>query len=139
MLKRSDREQRNEAMRPLFHPTFGSRPAQIVGRDQVLEDYIEWELLERAADATEGYPYLMQLIGFYMVQQAQTGQRIEEEELENVIREAREDLNQSVFAPILSPLSEGDLAFLRAMAEDASVSRMADIGKRRKKNRNQSQ
>ena len=25
--------------KPLFHPTFGSRPAQIVGRDQVLEKF----------------------------------------------------------------------------------------------------
>ena len=31
----------NKGSRPFFHPTFGSRPAQIVGRDGEIKDFLE--------------------------------------------------------------------------------------------------
>ncbi len=70
-----------------------------------------------AAEMTRGIPYLMQLIGYYLVQYSRGAGAIEEEVLEKAGSAALRDLEDNVFAPILTPLSDNDRIFLQTMAE----------------------
>ena len=74
------------------------------------------EVLERAALATRGFPYLMQLIGYYLIQYTREGESITDKILEKAEKAALGDMDENVFKPILNPLSDNDRFFLRAMA-----------------------
>ena len=74
------------------------------------------EILDRAAMATRGFPYLMQLIGYYLIQYTPDGASITDSIMDKVEQAALGDLDENVFKPILNPLSDNDLVFLRAMA-----------------------
>ena len=74
------------------------------------------EILDRAAMATRGFPYLMQLIGYYLIQYTDKGESITAKIMEKAEKAALGDLNENVFKPILNPLSDNDKVFLRAMA-----------------------
>lgn len=91
-------------------------------------------MLDRAALATKGFPYLMQLIGYYMVQYAEDGIPVSETIMEQVQEAAKNDLESNVFKPILSPLSDNDRIFLHTMArlgDPASTVRLqAALGRR---------
>lgn len=87
------------------------------------------ELCNRAAEATRGFPYLLQLVGYYLVEYAGGGV-VDERTLGLAVEAARDDMVRNVFAPTLRPLSNGDLDFLRAMAPDGGLSTIADITRR---------
>ena len=74
------------------------------------------EILDRAALATRGFPYLMQLIGYYVIQYTPTGDEVTEAIMEKVEKAAMGDMEDNVFKPILAPLSDNDKLFLKAMA-----------------------
>ena len=74
------------------------------------------EMLDRAAMATRGFPYLMQLIGYYLIQYTDKGESITAKIMDKAEKAALGDLNENVFKPILNPLSDNDKVFLRAMA-----------------------
>ena len=90
------------------------------------------DTVEDAAKATKGFPYLMQLIGFYMMKYAD---RISNED--DLLSKAREtsqrDLEENVYEPILKPLSDLDIEFLHAMAKDSGTSKISEICERLKK------
>ena len=86
--------------------------------------------LRDAAAATEGFPYMLQLIGYYLVSLTSEGEQITSETLDEALVLARADLDENVFLPMVRPLSQTDMAFLEAMAHDNSTSRVADIQKR---------
>lgn len=86
------------------------------------------ELLDQAADKTQGLPYLMQLIGYYLVQYTQDTRRVDDESLEQSVRASRLDLEENVFKPILAPLSRNDRIFLDAMAQQGESVSTADLG-----------
>ena len=91
------------------------------------------EAIDHAAASASGFPYLMQLIGYYIVRQG-AGEKLKNEKwVDDAISEAVRDLADNVFSPILSPLSDNDLAFLRAMAIDSDASKISEICKRMKK------
>ena len=75
------------------------------------------ELLDKAADATMGLPYYMQLLGYYLVQYTKSASSVDQEILEKAKVAATRDLNDNVFKPTLSPLSDNDRLFLKAMAD----------------------
>lgn len=89
-------------------------------------------LLKKAADATGGFPYMMQLIGYYIVKNAAENV-VTEEIVDTAVSLASDDMGDNVFEPILKPLSDNDLKFIYAMSEDEGESRMSDICKRMKK------
>lgn len=95
-----------------------------------MEISISEELLEEAVRATHGFPYLMQLIGYYMIQYADEKKMITRPILGSVLTASRKDMEENVFEPILKPLSENDVIFLKAMAQDEGASKSADIGER---------
>ena len=84
------------------------------------------KIVLKAADATKGFPYLMQLIGYYMVKFA-GGKYKEEKLLDRATESAQKDLEENVYAPLLRPLSDKDRDFLNAMSEDEGSSKVADI------------
>ncbi|MBQ9356418.1 MAG: AAA family ATPase [Prevotella sp.] len=92
------------------------------------------DLLDRAALATRGFPYLMQLIGYYIIQYTGKGGTITDAIMDKAEKAATKDMEDNVFKPILTPLSNNDLTFLQALArcgETATISQLqAKLGKR---------
>lgn len=91
-------------------------------------------LLDRAALSTRGFPYLMQLIGYYVVQYSGKDGILTEAMMEKAEMAATKDMEDNVFKPILTPLSDNDRVFLRALARcgDTATTAMlqAKLGKR---------
>ena len=92
------------------------------------------ELLDRAALATRGFPYLMQLIGYYIIQYTPDGGIIDTVVMDKAEKSAMGDMENNVFKPILSPLSDNDKIFLKAMAgqgETVTIAKLqAALGKK---------
>lgn len=74
------------------------------------------EILDKAAEATRGFPYMMQLIGYYLIQFTHEDKKMDEPVLAKAEKAATKDLKDNVFKPILDPLSENERHFLKAMA-----------------------
>ncbi|MDR1214981.1 MAG: ATP-binding protein [Propionibacteriaceae bacterium] len=74
--------------------------------------------VERAAEATRGYPYLLQLVGYYLLEAVGDAADVGQEAVTLAIRSARRALIDSTFAPSLRPLTRGDLNFLSALAQE---------------------
>ena len=89
-------------------------------------------MLDRAADEAAGFPYLMQLVGYYIVRYAENSHAITSDVLEQAIAAAHQDFKENVFSPILSPLSNKDRELLAAMAQDEGPSKVSDIIERMK-------
>ena len=87
------------------------------------------EQVERLTDLSEGFPYMLQLLGYYTVRLTKD-QVIEDSDIDMALELSKRDMDENVFAPILSGLSKNDMAFLHAMAQDDGPSKMADIGRR---------
>ena len=79
------------------------------------------ELLDRAALATHGFPYLMQLIGYYVIQYTPDRGTVDEAIMDKAEKSAMGDMGNNVFKPILSPLSDNDKIFLKAMARQGGT------------------
>ena len=88
------------------------------------------EILDKATESTKGLPYLMQLVGYYIVQYSQDTKRLDAAVLDQAESAALSDLERNVFEPILSPLSDNDRVFLEAMAVDDGVTTTASLKKR---------
>lgn len=91
-----------------------------------------------AARLTEGYPYMIQLIGYYMWQSAQRGGRskITEADVGHGYADALLAFGDAVCAPALDEVSAAARKFLYAMAQDGSnPSRVSAISERLGKSR----
>ena len=94
---------------------------------RVLDLRISEELIEQASDMTHGMPYLMQLIGYYLVQYSRDTKTIDEEVLKKASKAAIRDLENNVFEPILAPLSNRDIEFLLAMVKTEGSTSTSDL------------
>lgn len=94
---------------------------------RVLEIKCPDEMLDRATSATRGLPYLMQLVGYYLVQYAQDSKSVDDAVAEQAEMAALADMDANVFEPILAPLSDNDRSFLAAMAVDDGVTTTAAL------------
>jgi hypothetical protein len=88
--------------------------------------------LELAVKATKGYPYLYQLIGYYILGYAQDKDKIESAIVKQAIETSKHEMTESIFEAVLAPLSGKDIEFLRAMSEDRDVSQISIIADRLK-------
>lgn len=88
------------------------------------------EVLEDAARVASGFPYLMQLIGYYAELYGKPSGTVDSVTLEKAVKGAQADLADNVFAPILAPLSDKDMQLLIAMAQDEGTSKVSDLIKR---------
>ena len=85
------------------------------------------EILDRAAQATRGFPYLMQLIGYYMIQYTSEHGVVTDAIMDKVVKAAMGDMEDNVFKPILNPLSDNDRIFLKALARCSGTVTTANI------------
>ena len=87
---------------------------------------VSMEMINQMALDTRGYPYLIQLIGYYMwmkLREEKDETRAYESSMIHVMSALHTNVHQLVYAE----LSEADRSFLEAMAEDKEVSKVFDI------------
>ena len=94
------------------------------------ERRISLDLAARAADATGGYPFLIQLVGHHIWRQQPRHRDVSEDDVAAGISAARRRLGSLVHEPALADLSGVARTFLLAMAHDDGPSKMSDIASR---------
>jgi hypothetical protein len=92
---------------------------------------IEPNALDAAAVITQGFPFMIQLVGYHMFNQSNRKKIVLDDAVFG-IEIARADMENMIIDATLRELSDNDIKFLRAMAEDEGDSRIADIIKRMK-------
>ena len=91
------------------------------------EEEIDQDVLQRAAEATLGYPYLIQLIGYYLSKE-ENG--IDDKAVDRAIFRSKIELYKNIHEPLVWSLSSKDRMFLWAMAQDEGASEFGEIAKR---------
>ena len=86
------------------------------------------DAIEQAAEASEGYPYLVQLLGFYLWRGA--GNLITGKDVDQALVKSKIELFKNVHDLIFFELSQKDRDFLFAMVEDPAESSFGDIAAR---------
>ena len=85
------------------------------------------DALKVAADASEGYAFLIQLLGYHAWRQHPERGVITLKDMEQAVAFARDDMYRMVLEPTVNSLSERELEFLTAMAEGEGPHRVSDI------------
>lgn len=89
------------------------------------------DALSLAAEATGGFAYMMQLVGFRTWIEAEDSSVIEVTHVERGAELARRDFVNGIIKKTLQDLSDGDIAFLEAMLpDDGHPSLMNDVAER---------
>lgn len=91
---------------------------------------IEQSALEYAVRAVDGFPFMMQLVGYRAWEEARSRPRIGMAEVEKGVQAARHDMRVRVLSATLDELSDGDVRFIAAMVDDNGDSRLTDIAER---------
>lgn len=97
---------------------------RVGGRD------ISREALTELTRISQGYPYLVQLAGDYAWRSTPTSRHISFTDARAALDRAIKAVQSRVIDRVYLDLSEKDQAFVRAMAQDESSSKMADISAR---------
>ena len=90
-------------------------------------EQIDGNVLRRAAEATGGYPYLVQLIGYYLSKEDKI---IDDKAADNAIFLAKIELYKNIHEPLVFSLSSKDRIFLWAMAQDEGHTEFKEIAGR---------
>ena len=118
----------------------------IEGNGRTIDD----EALAIAAEATQGFAFAIQLIGYYLWRQSSSSQKLQRSNPqhhetqnqertgetitpENALRAidlAGREMERSVFVPTLRELRPREVQYLRAMAQDDGASTTSDIARR---------
>ncbi len=89
------------------------------------------EAVEYAVAASQGYPFMIQLVGYHAWEAASDPRaEVTLQDVEIGAEAARRQMGQLVIAPMWRDVSDGSRRFLAAMALDDGVSRTADIAAR---------
>ena len=91
------------------------------GRDIALK------ALRRAAEATDGLPYLIQLIGYYLSKEEKD---IDDKAVDKAVFLAKIEIYKNIHEPLVWGLSSKDRVFLWAMAQDEGASEFGGIARR---------
>ena len=89
-------------------------------------DQTRESVLRRASDATDGYPYMVQLVGYYLSKE----KNLDDKSVDKAIFLAKIELYKNVHGPITGGLSSKDRMFLWAMSQDEGRSEFGEIAKR---------
>lgn len=100
------------------------RPITQAGRS------IDDDALTEAVEGTGGYPFLIQLVGYWIWRSNEAATSIDTAQAQEGLLAARRRMGSLVHEPALYDLSSVDRTFLAAMATDDGPSRMADIAAR---------
>jgi len=98
------------------------------------DTFLTDELVTKAAIATYGYPYLIQLVGYYLWEDMHDSS--DTNLLDSVLIKAKSEMYRNVHRLIFAGLSNRDKDFIFAMSADERVSSVSDIGERLHKKRN---
>ena len=90
------------------------------------------ECISVAADAAEGSPYMMQLVGYYITKYAEDSGEVVPENVIKAIQTAKQEFTTDICRTSVNALSETDIRFIKAMAVDEESSRISDITARLK-------
>lgn len=91
---------------------------------------IDDEALQEAVNAIDGFPFMLQLVGYRAWNATGTNDVIGVESIRRGIRLAQEELEHRVFDATLAELSKGDIAFLQAMVPDEKETDRAVLAER---------
>lgn len=97
---------------------------------------ISEDLLRRAALATNGHPYSIQMLGYHLWRKAHRVQQVNDQALHDSIRMMQQAYGENIAAPIWKELPHSNRRFLVAMSYDNGSSRVSDIIQRLKSNKN---
>jgi DNA-binding IscR family transcriptional regulator len=90
---------------------------------------IEPAALEQMAAYSEGFPLMIQLIGYHVWRQS-GGKKILSADVAPGIESAKEDLENMILHKTIREISDMDLRFLKAMLPDEAESKISDIAQR---------
>ena len=94
---------------------------------------IDYEILNRLTQATNGYPFMIQLVGYWTWRASETARhddRITTEDADAGIRQAKLKLGDMVHGPIYDGLTAMQKDYLLAMAQDDGPSSTSEIARR---------
>lgn len=80
--------------------------------------------------AIDGFPYMMQLVGYRMWEINPDNRLITLEDVREGANLAKREIEDRILATTYYELSDGDIRFLAAMLPDCNVSRVAEVAKR---------
>lgn len=95
-----------------------------------LEIGIDRQQRLRAAKATMGSPYLLQLIGYNLTMKVEAGGSVDASALDEAIEASLLDFENDVCRTTVAALSDRDIDFLQAMLPDTGPSKMSDVSVR---------
>ncbi len=87
----------------------------------------EPDALEAAVKATEGFPFMLQLVGYRTWRMAGDSDVVRLVDVNDAASVARKELEQRVYEAVWFELSDADKSFLLAMTEDSGTTRQADL------------
>ncbi|MEC4174880.1 AAA family ATPase [Adlercreutzia sp. R7] len=88
------------------------------------------DLRRHAAGFTAGSPYMLQLVGHNVVRYALPDGEVDESCLADALATSQIDFENDICRTTLAALSEKDIEFLSALAQDGEEASMADIAER---------
>ena len=88
------------------------------------------DALALAVESIDGFPFMMQLVGFRSWEDQGERGMIDEQSVEKGVHMARIDMENRILRPTLDELSDMDIEFLNAMLEDDQASSSEDIATR---------
>lgn len=94
------------------------------------------DLLRRAALATNGHPYSIQMLGYHLWRKAHRVQQVNNQALLDSIQKMQRAYDENIAAPVWKELPHSNRSFLVAMSYDNGSSRVSDIIKRLQSNKN---
>lgn len=122
-------------IRRAFQRPLGAIP--FVEVEQALLDTIEGngrnigpEALSLCAEATGGYAYAIQVVGYYLWRNTPPDRDFLPDDTELAIKMMLREMERSVFIPTLHDLRLREEEYLRAMAQDDRASSTSDVAKR---------
>jgi hypothetical protein len=87
------------------------------------------DLINEAAEATEGYPFLIQLVGYYLwLEAGKVNWKLDADQVHSAITAAQRRNTLVVVESALSDISDRDREFLGAMAREDGPSAAGEIG-----------
>lgn len=108
-------------LEPLTRPQVETEVRQALAEKKYCQDVFDVLVRE-----TAGHPLMVRL----MLEQLLTCSQLTAEQAKAVVEDARGKMSKLVWKPLIDGLSDGDLAFLEAMALDDEPSRMQHISNR---------
>lgn len=91
---------------------------------------IEADALAAAAEATQGFAFAIQLVGYYLWRQGDAATPLTTADVSQAVRLAEREMERSVFVPTLRELRPREQEYLAAMAQDRGPSATSEIAQR---------